>query len=209
MAIFNDRNIEPKWADLAKRPLDAVERGSLARWDGSRGCWVVDFLTDSLAVDVKARTVTWSDRGGTPGRQEPSRDVALLVLDYLANAQDVPGASRWVTGKDLPSGAFFFRGPHDLPEALVARRFAKSPDEFRAAATLLGGRLVAAEEIPGDAAAVFRVLPRVEVAVSLWRADEEFPARATILFDASVPSHLKLDGIFLVALQLVLRLIRV
>jgi hypothetical protein len=76
-------------------------------------------------------------------------------------------------------------------------------------ATLLGGVAVpTSREVPGDAAVRFRVLPRIDVLIVLWAVDDEFPARATILFDSTIAEHLALDAVFLVAMTLVLELIR-
>lgn len=47
----------------------------------------------------------------------------------------------------------------------------------------------------GDAAASFRALPNINLAVVWWAGDDEFPATANVLFD-SVASHaLPIDGL--------------
>lgn len=51
----------------------------------------------------------------------------------------------------------------------------------------------------GDAAYRFSFLPRVQVAVVLWRGDEEFGAEARLLFDRTIGEHLPLDVIFSLA----------
>ena len=40
------------------------------------------------------------------------------------------------------------------------------------------------------------VLPRVPVVMVLWERDEEYPARLSVLFDASIAQHLPLDAIY-------------
>ena len=40
------------------------------------------------------------------------------------------------------------------------------------------------------------MLPRVQLAYVLWVADEEFPARSQILFDASADKHFALDVVW-------------
>ena len=39
------------------------------------------------------------------------------------------------------------------------------------------------------------VLPRIPLTFVIWAADEEFPARASILFDETTGSHLLLDAL--------------
>jgi hypothetical protein len=50
-------------------------------------------------------------------------------------------------------------------------------------------------------------LPRVPVAVLWWDADDEFPARAELLFDQTAPKHLPIDGSAVLGSWLVTRLI--
>jgi hypothetical protein len=43
-------------------------------------------------------------------------------------------------------------------------------------------------------------LPKVPVTLILWRADDEFPARADLLFDATARHHLPTDVLWAVAM---------
>ncbi len=208
MVKIDDADMAAKWHRIAARGDRDVCRSALAEWDDRRGVYAVAFLDRRLEVDPARRTVNLANAAGKPSNDDPKRDVALLALEYLANAKAVPPAGRWVTGKELPNGAFFFRGPHEVPSELVAKRFGNSPAEFVEKAKHLGGVAVESTDVPGDAAVCFRVLPRIDVMIVLWAADDEFDARATILFDASIAEHLLLDGVFLLALTLVLMLIR-
>ena len=47
----------------------------------------------------------------------------------------------------------------------------------------------------GDAALELQPLPRVPMVCVLWQADEEFPGRASFLFDSTAASQLPLDVI--------------
>jgi hypothetical protein len=60
----------------------------------------------------------------------------------------------------------------------------------------------------GDAALELRPLPKVPTTVILWTEDDEFPARADLLFDASAPLHLPLDILWSAAMMTVLVLIQ-
>jgi hypothetical protein len=209
MLHLDDSTSVPKWSRLSSRASGDVSRSSGASWDDARRVYVVDVLVDKLALDPAARTVSWSAVCAARHDKDPKRDLALLVLEYLASACDVPPSGRWVSGYELPNGAFFFRGPHEVPAELIARRFGGSPEQFLEKSALLGGVPVpTGRDLPGDAAVRFHVLPRIDVLIVLWAADDEFPARATLLFDSTISEHLALDAVFLVAMALVLDLIR-
>jgi hypothetical protein len=47
----------------------------------------------------------------------------------------------------------------------------------------------------GDAAYSFRALPQLPMAVVWWAGDEEFPAKASVLFDEAASHYLPTDGL--------------
>lgn len=141
-----------------------------------------------LTIDPNRRSIQWADEGHQPSAQAPF-DLALLAVVYLLEAKETLPSGEWVTPESLPAGAFFFRGPHAIPTDKVARRFGHDRGALLRAASKLGGKPVAW----GDAAVELQALPRVGFRVVLWLGDDEFPARATFLFDRLVNQHLPLD----------------
>jgi hypothetical protein len=96
----------------------------------------------------------------------------------------------------------FFRGPHLFPVKPLENRFGNDGERFLQAGKKLGGT-----EVPGgDVAFQVMALPRIPVQVLLWLADEDFPARITFLFDATIEEHLHLDVIFGLVSELCFRL---
>jgi len=47
----------------------------------------------------------------------------------------------------------------------------------------------------GDASYTFRALPQLPVAVVWWAGDDEFPAKASVLFDETSSHYLPTDGL--------------
>ena len=130
-------------------------------------------------------------------------EFELLVLTYLTQAVEIPADGSWISEKDLPGGSLFFRGPHALPLEPLRARFGEDLPGFRRAALELGG-----SALPyGDAAYGFTALPRLPAGCLLWAGDEEFPARANLLFDRTLGRHLPLDVVLALAHCLVLRLL--
>lgn len=77
----------------------------------------------------------------------------------------------------------------------------------------LRGRWVSEKDLQGgkyvpgaDLSFQVMALPRIPVQVLLWLADEDFPARITFLFDATIEEHLPLDVIFGLVSELCFRL---
>jgi hypothetical protein len=72
------------------------------------------------------------------------------------------------------------------------------------------GKLIGGKPITfGDAGLEFLVLPRVQIAYVLWEADDEFPARSQILFDASAEKHFALDVMWAMCNLVTEKLLRV
>lgn len=184
------------WQRLqAADPAQVVARAAIAH-DAAAGVYRVPFLGVEHCVEPHSQRVT------TP---EGAADFAatLIGVQYLLEARDEPLAGELVNPRSLPYGDFFFRGQHEMPTARFEQAFGDSPDAFRAAADVLGGTPV---EL-ADAAAEFLALPRVPITVSLWAADDEFPARAQVLLDRWADHQLPLDALWLLGGLLVKRLV--
>jgi hypothetical protein len=70
---------------------------------------------------------------------------------------------------------------------------------FRAGAERLGGTPI---EI-GNAGYAFQVLPRVHLGAVFWLGDEDFPSRASILFQDSATHYMSTDGLAVLGSHLV------
>ena len=120
----------------------------------------------------------------------------LSVLWYLVKARPPRPSGTLVRPAGLPGGEIFLKGTHVLPLDALAAKYATRPEAFLAAGAALGGTPAAY----GDAAIVLSPLPKVPTTVILWTEDDEFPARADLLFDATCTAHLPLDILWSVAM---------
>ncbi len=179
--------LEP--VEVGRRTLAAIEPGGYS----------LGFLDRRYRVEPEAGRI------GGPQADPLLQDAEfeLLLLTYLTQAADAPAAGTWISEKDLPGGSLFFRGPHALPLQPLLARFGGDLGSFRRAAESLGGTALPY----GDAAYGFTALPRIPAGCLLWVGDEEFPARAGMLFDRSLARHLPLDVVLGLARCLVLRLL--
>ncbi len=176
------------WERLQAAEPEDVTRRSGARYDAEAGCYVLPVLNDVLAIHPVERQVRWA---GEERAKPPGFHYWLLSVVYLMSARDLPLAGEWIPDRKLPYGQFFFRGPHQLPTARVAEAFGRDGRGFLEAALRIGGT----KSAYGDYAAVLPLLPRVPLLYVLWEADDEFPARVSVLFDRTVAEHLAVDAV--------------
>ncbi len=115
----------------------------------------------------------------------------LCILSYLIHAKNVPLAGKLVKAEQLDAGQFFFRGQHGLPLEPLEQAFGSDPQRMTQAARQLDAK----ECSFGDASVEIHLFSRVPVTFILWRGDDEFPARASILFDGTAALQLPLDAL--------------
>ena len=121
--------------------------------------------------------------------KDASFELELILLTYLVRSQELELSGEFVNEKQLPGGETFFRGPHHLSTGSLEQVFGEDRIAFLSAGEGLHGTVMDL----GDAAVRLPVFPRVPVILILWEKDDEFPARITVNFDATVSSHLSLD----------------
>ncbi len=144
--------------------------------------------------------VRWTD----DGKVLSTFDTAM-ILYYLDATDGTSLADRWISFRELPDGAFYHQAFQGYSGDLLANRFGENPDELGQAASAVGG--VRLPDLAPTAYA-FQPLPRLRLAAALWPGDEDFHARASILFDAACSHAMTTDGLALLGSGLARRLIR-
>jgi len=181
-------NMDPQ--DVCRRAL--CENGPAA------GAYLIRAWGTDYIVKPKERVIVPRQDGMPPVNTE----TGLSIIFYLLKAVDAPLSGQWISEKELTGGTTFFRGPHAVPVGLIEEKFDDDLDAFKKACENMGGTPLDM----ADASYSFPVLPRVPVAMLFWPADEEFDARARMLFDRTIESHLPIDIIFGISEELCFRL---
>jgi len=174
-------------------PEEVVSRTG-CRFDKIREQYFVTIWGHKYCVDLKNHEVR-SEESGLKTYQEY---LHLFILYYLMKSKNIPPSGEWVSEKDIPGGAAFFRGPHTIPTDWITGRFGDNIDFFKTESEKSGG-------IPielADAAFLFRITPTLPVAVLYWQGDEDFPSEAKLLFDRTIEQHLPLDIIYALAVEI-------
>jgi len=180
---------EGLWQQLEKLEPQQTVRRAKCQYLADPPRYVITLLNTEYVVDL-------SDKQIFPSRSSPPQTPAefleqLCLLAYLINAQDLPLANKFVGPEHLPSGQFFFRGLHSLPTEKLEEVFGKSPESLYE----VSERFDAKRCEFGDASIELYVLPRIPLKIVIWRGDDEFDARASILFDQTAGTHMPLDAL--------------
>lgn len=128
-----------------------------------------------------------------------------MLLYYLREADGTPLADHWIGYRELPGGNFYSQAFQGYSGDRLARMFGNTPDVYIKAAQELDGMTLSA--LPGVSFA-YLPLPRIRLASILYPGDDEFPARASVLFDAAACHYMTTDGLALLGAGLVGRLIK-
>jgi hypothetical protein len=159
----------------------------------------LDMLFQPYEIDASSYVVTLSQSKD----RQVSSFMQSLVLTYLQTADGAPSADRWISFRELPNGGFYHRAFQGYAPDRLTKRWGLDLDRFVAACCSVGGSRL---DI-GDAGFVFRVLPRIDMGAVYWLGDEDFPSRASMLFDANAHHYMVTDGLAILGSQLVGRIL--
>ena len=203
MAETNNPGLDKAWEIQARLNPDGVCRAAAVSYDRAARQYIVKSLGMDVLVASQARAIT----GAVPGSEVLLRRLRyffdLSVLWYLVGAKDIALTGRMMKIKDVKGGVVFTRGSHVLPLDRMAEKYGKDREGFLDRGAKLGGDPVKF----GDAAVRLYPFPRVPAIPTLWTEDEEFPARADLMFDSTCTMHLATDIIWSIAMMCVLAML--
>jgi len=188
------------WEQLASlRPADVV-RAAKVSYDAASACYAIRSLGIDHEISLKDRTITCRapERWGLFDRQGDF--FRFSVLWYLVNAKDMNATGRLVTLQDIRGGDIFVKGSHVLPLEQVAQTYGNDKAGFLERGSAWGGEVLTL----ADASLRLYPLPRIPFTLTLWTADDEFPARADLLLDSTAELQAPTDILWSLAMMSVL-----
>jgi len=194
---------EKVWETLADLDPAEVCRRTDAAFDAASGLYLLKSFGKDFSVSPRERKIFSHSPGGEIFLQRLGYFFRLSITGYLAIAKDVSPTGRLVNPMNMKSGQLFFRGSHVLPLDRVAEKYGNDRDGFLKRGEELGGERLGY----GDASMRLLPLSRVAVVPILWTTDDEFPARADLLFDSSCEVQLPIDVIWSIAMLSTLALL--
>jgi hypothetical protein len=180
---------EDLWQQLDKFECQQTAQRAQCQYLTDPPRYIITLLKTEYAVNLSDRQIFSTQTSPEPTQAEFLEQ--LCILAYLINAQDLPLANKFVGPEHLPSGQFFFRGLHSLPTRKLEEAFGTSPKQLYEVSKEFDAKQCEF----GDASIELYALPRIPLTIIIWRGDEEFDARASILFDQTAGTHLPLDAL--------------
>ena len=180
---------EGLWQQLDKLDRQKTAERAKCQYLADPPRYIVTLLNTEYTVKLSDRQIFSTQSSPQPAPAEFLEQ--LCILAYLINAQDLPLANKFIKAENLPTGQFFFRGLHSLPTEKLEEVFGKSPESLYEASQQFDAKRCEF----GDASIELYVLPRIPLQIVIWRGDEEFDARASILFDQTAGTHMPLDAL--------------
>ena len=180
---------EGLWKQLLQLERQTTAQRAKCQYLSNPERYVIILLNTEYVVNLLDKQICSTKADSPPVPAEFLEE--LCILTYLINAQDLPLADKLVKAEALPGGQFFFRGLHSLPTEKLEEVLGDRPEILHQIAKQFGAKQCEF----GDASIALNVLPQVPLTIVMWGKDEEFDARASILFDQTAASHLPLDAL--------------
>jgi hypothetical protein len=177
------------WDQLQSKDINSICNVTLFT-PLSPGRALFRFLREDIMVDIDSRCL--KRKGGSDWEKSDDPLLELVTVLYLVNVKAIHPIGTDIVGtKDLKEG-HFFQGPHALKIDPLIKRYGRDLIGFKTAAEYLQGT---AREM-ADAAYMLLPFPRVPLYYLLWKGDDEFEPRMTVLFDRSIEKVFAADAIW-------------
>jgi len=165
---------------LATLNLETQCRRSGARCIDS-GKAIIEYLNRPYVISLPDVQISFEDSG----EEVPLKDK-ILILHYLTSAKGTPATGKLIAFKQLPGCASYFPVFEQLAVKPLLDHFGEEPELLIDAAAKLGGR----EANCGDIGVTINAFSRVPITIAMWRGDEEFAPRGSIMFDSNISDYL-------------------
>ena len=188
--------VEKAWDGLKGLDPSVVCKNASVAFDGGTTSYTLRSFCTDFSININERSIISSAPQGEILITRYGYFFIHSCLWYLIHAKDLPFTGRLIRPETIKGGELFFRGSHVLPLDKIARIYGDDKEAF----IKRGTELCADVSTYGDASLQLFPMPRIPVVLILWLNDEEFPARADLLFDSTCELHLPLDILWSIAM---------
>ena len=178
-AFMEMRKVAQGWL-AGRNPLEIARRAGID-YDSER----MEFALKSLDREIRLRWPGCELEAGFGDWH------ALLLLHYLHRSDGTPLSPRQIAFGELRDGMVRGGGfDRDSAARLSKLLGARSEEDVQRACAALGAEFA---DSNADLCAVFPLLPRFPMTLKLWYADDEMPASARLMLNASADHYLTVE----------------
>lgn len=179
---------EKACAGLAAKNPEEIAANSGAEFDG--GVFTLQYINEMYTVSYPEGEVSFA------ARQEPVPIATKVVLlHYLLTASGHALSGQLISFKEIPGGMIYLQPFNGRVLGGFKAIFGKKSGLLRQVGEKLGVTFAKY----GDVAITLDILPRIPITYVIWEGDEEFPANATVLFDATAQYYLPTEDLVVAA----------
>ncbi|MFC1988610.1 DUF3786 domain-containing protein [Chloroflexota bacterium] len=192
--------LDSAWDRLGTLIPDEVCRNTLADFDATAGHYVLPLFNEKIFISSEERTILGNSGVAEIALNDLPHYSFLSSLWYLIRARDVCPSGTLVNPGEVSGGLIFNMGDHQLPLDMIINKYGQDTEKLIQKGIELGGESLDF----ADAAVRLFPFPKVPVVVLVWGQDDEFPARADILFDSTCTDHMPTDILWSTAMMSIL-----
>lgn len=181
---------EKACAGLGDRNPAEMAANSGVNFNEEKSQFTFKYINDVYTVSYPQGKVKFAER-----QDEVQLTVKVVLLHYLLAATGRPLAGNLISFKEIPGGMIYLQPFNGRVLGGFKAIFGKKAELLVRVGEKIGGHTAKF----GDAAITLDVLPRVPVTYVIWEGDEEFPANATALFDATAQYYLPTEDLVVAA----------
>jgi len=195
---------ERAWELLSGLASDDICQRAGVSFDELTGHYILSFFNDEVFISPNDKKILGGSGAAGFLLFELPQYSRLSILWYLIYAKDIPLSGRLINPREVNGGLIFTQGTHQFPLDKLAEKYGSDVEGF-----LRRGAIIGAERMDyGDSSLRLFPFPRVPMVLVLWKEDEEFSARADILFDSTCSLQLPTDIIWSTAMMTVLVMLK-
>jgi hypothetical protein len=191
------------WERLSKAEPVAICKGASVQFDAETYSYKILSFGLEFTVSLKDRKISGNSKGSERLLENPLMYYMFTSLWYLFSAKDIPLSGNLIKPEDVSGGQLFIQGSHILPLSDITDRYNNDIEGFINKGVMLNGE----KSGYGDVSLRFLPFPKIPAELILWQGDDEFPAKASLLFDSTCERHVPVDVLWSIAMMTILMML--
>ncbi len=167
------------YLDLYKKidPIKAAKRCAV-EYSKSNKQFMINFMGQDYYISFPEFSVEIKDENPAHDVLAKSAYAQLLIIRFLIAGKSLPSTGKFCSYRDFPWGEVYYKQFYDRCVRRTARSFEKNPDAMKN----LMNKVYAKRLKEADFSCEVEFLKGLYIKFLFWKADEEFPSSAQILF---------------------------